>query len=103
MKKPIFARTVEANGSKFAAYSTRLTIASTGEVVTAKVKFRQPTVGPSKDDCPCIIEFDKADANLVRKGYTNSAGEQRTSYTLWITKYNKTDEVYVDHSLDDIE
>ncbi len=103
MKKAIFARTVEANGTKYTAYTTRLTIASTGEVVSAKVKFRGPTVGPAKDACPCIIEFDKSNANLVRKNYTNSAGETRTAYTLWITAYKMTDEVYIDHSLDDIE
>lgn len=103
MRKPIFARNIDANGIRFTTYSTRLTIASTGEVVACKVKFRQPCKGPAKDSCPCIIDFDKQNANLVRKNYTASDGETRTSYTLWITDYTMTDEVYVDHSLDDIE
>ena len=103
MRKPIFARNVDANGSKFVAYTTRLTFSKTGETVAAKVKFRQPCKGPAKDICPCVIDFEKTNANLVQKGYTNNAGEQRTSYTLWISDYTLTDEVYVDHSLDDIE
>jgi len=103
MKKAIFARNIESNGTRFTVYSTRLTISSTGEVVASKVKFRNPCIGPAKDACPCIIEFDKKDANLVRKNYTASDGETRTSYTLWITAYKMTDEEYVDHTLDDIE
>ena len=103
MRKPIFARNVEANGTRFTTYSTRLIISSTGEVVAAKVKFRLPCMGPDKNACPCIIEFDKKEANLVRKNYTASDGETRTAYTLWVTNYKMTDEVYVDHSLDDIE
>lgn len=103
MRKPIFARKVDANGSNFIAYSTRLTFSKTGETIAVKVKFRQPCKGPAKDICPCVIDFEKANANLVKKNYTNNSGEERTSYTLWISEYELTDEVYVDHSLDDIE
>ena len=103
MKKALFASPVEANGKKFNSYTTRITFTSTGETVSAKVKFRSPCVGPSKDDCPCIIEFDKQDANLTTRRYTTRDGEERTGYVLWITKFKVSDEKYVDHSLDDVE
>ena len=103
MKKPIFASNRESDGKKFVSYSTRLVFTTTGEEVSATVKFRLPVTGPAKDDCPCIIEFDKKDANLSPRKYTNSKGEERTGYTLWISKYKVSEEKYVDHSLDDIE
>ena len=51
--------------------------------------------------CPVVIEFDRNNANVSTQIYTDRNGENRKSYTLWIKDYTVSDEVFVDHSLDD--
>ena len=53
------------------------------------------------EDCPLVIEFDKANANISTTTYTSKDGEERKRYTLWLKDYTVSEEKYVDHSLDD--
>ena len=90
-------RRQSADGKTFVSYLTKLTKKS-GEEITATVKFRTDVRPP---ECPANIVVDKADANLSPRKYIDGVtGEEKQSYTLWVSKY-ENGETYVDHSLDE--
>lgn len=105
MKATIFAKKKKTKeGRTFTAYVTRLTNKATGSEVSMAVKFREDCGQPKPEECPMIIEFDKNKANRTERTYTREdTGEDAVAYTLWISEWKKSNEVYVDHSLDDFE
>ncbi len=104
MKVSVFARKkTSREGRDFTAYTAKLT-RKDGEVITASVRFRQECGAPAAADCPCNIEFEKKDANLVTETYTREdTGEDATAYKLWISAWKMSKDVYRDDSLDDFE
>lgn len=108
MKVLIFAKKRQTKeGKAFTAYVTKMT-KKDGSDLTASVKFREDCGAPKADECPCYIIVDKLDANMstkTREVVDSESGEIRdvTNYTLWVSKWVKSDEEYVDHSLDDFE
>lgn len=103
MKITLFAKTAHSrDGKAFIRYIGKLTNKEGKEVtMTVRPSGDIPQFVQSK--CPYIIEFDKKDANLQSKKYTDKDGNERTSYTLWVKKYKESDEKFVDHSLDDFD
>lgn len=101
MKITLFAKTAHSrDGKAFIRYIGRLTNKEGKEIaMTVRPSGDIPQFVQSK--CPYIIEFDKKDANLQSKKYTDKDGNERTSYTLWLKQYKESDEKFVDHSLDD--
>lgn len=108
MKVLVFAKKRQTkDGKAFTAYVTKMT-KKDGSDLTAGVKFREECGSPKADECPCYLLIDKLDANLskrVREEVDAESGEirDRVSYTLWVSDWKKSDEEYVDHSLDDFE
>lgn len=104
MKATIFAKKKKTReGRTFTAYVTRLT-RKDGTEVSMSAKFREDCGQPKPEECPLIIEFDKADANIAERSYIREdTGEEAAAYTLWISAWKKSDEEYIDHSMDDFE
>lgn len=108
MKIVVFAKKrTTKEGKPFTAFVTRMTNKA-GEEITAGVRFREECGQPKDNECPCYIEFDKGDANMTVKNLEITDAEtgeikDAQSRTLWITKWKKSPEKYVDHSLDDFE
>ena len=108
MKATIFSKTRKTReGKQFLTYFG--TIArKDGTAEQVSVKFRQDVEIPKT--FPCVINFDKSDANLSTGTYYKEtdtpdgdvAVEEIETKTLWITGYTSV-EAYVDHSLDDYE
>lgn len=91
------------DGKPFVAYVAKLT-KKDGSEITAGVRFREECGAPQLAECPLNIEFDKADANMSTRTYVREdTGEDATAYTLWISGWTRSAEVYADHSLDDFE
>lgn len=107
MKVLVFAKKRQTkDGRNFTAYVTKLT-RTDGTDLTAGVKFREECGAPTADECPCYIEVNKMDANLdtkTREITDTETGEIKTmiQHTLWVSAWKRSDEKYVDHSLDDI-
>ena len=103
MKTTIFAKKkVTKEGKPFIVYVGKL-MKKDGKLQTVTVKFREECGAPKEDQCPCNIEFDKADGNLADRTYIDNEGNERTAYTLWLSAWKFSDEPYVDHSLDEFE
>lgn len=103
MKITLFAKTAHSrDGKAFIRYIGKLTNKE-GKEVTMTVRPTGDIPQFVQSKCPYIIEFDKKDANLQSKKYTDKDGNERTSYTLWVKKYKESDEKFVDHSLDDFD
>lgn len=107
MKVLVFAKKRQTKeGKNFVAYVTKLT-KKNGEEVVAGVKFREDCGSPKFEECPCYVNVDKKDANLVTKKVevTTEDGEIKEveNKTLWVQKWTMSPEKYVDHSLDDFE
>ena len=103
MKCTVFAkRRKTANGKEFTSYMTRLA-KKDGSEQAMSVAFREDFCkAPKLEECPCIIEFAKENANISKREYEREdTGERGTSFTLWITDYTMTGEKWVDHSLDE--
>ena len=88
----------EKSFTKFLAKLPR----KTGDEQTVSVKFREECGEPKANECPCNIKIEKSDCNLVRSDFEKSDGSVYTSFTLWVSKWNKG-APYVDHSLDDFD
>lgn len=102
MKLTVFAKSMKsAEGKPFKVYLSRLTNTKTGEEISVRLNLRDDL--PRLQECPCIIEVDKKDANLAKRSLTDENGETHTYYTLWVNKYKMSDEEFIDHSLDDYE
>ena len=103
MKITLFAKTVHSrDGKAFIHYIGKLTNKA-GEEISVVVRTVSDIPQFVQSKCPYTIEFDKKDANLQSKKYTDRDGNERTSYTLWLKKYTESSETFVDHSLDDFD
>lgn len=102
MKIEVFGKKRQTKeGKSFMSYFA--TIKKGEQPLTVNVKFREECGNPKK--CPCVVEFDKKNANLSTKerSYKNDADEDVTviENTLWISSYTESE--YIDTSLDDVE
>lgn len=103
MQITIFAKRRQTRESKtFFNYSSTLTNRD-GVDIPVQVKFREGCGQPKAELCPMNIVFDKADANLSTREYTDpETAEVRKSRVLWVSKWTQGAE-YVDHSLDNFD
>lgn len=104
MKVTIFSKKVKTNdGRSFNVFVSSLPKKDgTSQYVTVKYSGQDKNKEFDSNKCPFIIEVDKSDAHMSSKSFTDkTTGEIRKNYTLWIKDYKESDEVYVDHSLDD--
>lgn len=97
MKITVFAkeRTGKDN-NKFLTYLSKL-IKKSGEEVTVQLKFSEECGRIKKENCPCIIEVDTSDCSYSERKIVKDDREI-INRVLWINKYTKTDEVFVDTS-----
>ena len=104
MKVTVFAKKrTTKEGKTFYSYLTTLTKTDGTELTTA-VKFHESAGNPRPEDCPMNIIIEKKDANLSCKKFVNpETGEAFDSYTLWVKKWTKSEELWVDDSLSDFE
>lgn len=104
MKVSVFAKKKQTKeGKNFTAYIGKLE-KKDGTTITASIRFREECGSPKVEECPCNIEFDKKDGNLVVSVYTDQeTGLDRNSYTLWIQNWEMSKTPYEDHSLDEFE
>ncbi len=104
MKILLFAKKRETKeGKKFTSYIGTLEKKDGSEVV-ASVKFREECGNPKAEDLPAYLIVEKSDANLSPRKYADpETGEEKTAYTLWVSRWKMSEEKYVDHSLDDFE
>ena len=109
MELTIFAKRKEANGTKYALYSTSLK-RKDGTEDRVSVKFREECGKPDYKKCPCNIIVEKKNMNLAHGPRRNKDGDFITAEngevidftTLWISEW-KEGSKYVDHSLDDYD
>lgn len=109
MELTIFAKRKEANGTKYALYSTSLK-RKDGTEDRVSVKFREECGKPDYKKCPCNIIVEKKNMNLAHGPRRNKDGDFITDEngevidftTLWISEW-KEGSKYVDHSLDDYD
>ena len=104
MKITVFSRKAKTNdGRVFNVFVSSLNKNDgTSQYVTVRYSGKDKNKEFDSTKCPYIIEFKKEDANLSSKSFEDKkTGEKRKNFTLWIKDYNISDEVYVDHSLDD--
>ena len=103
MQITIYAKKRQTNeGKTFYNYLSTLTDRN-GNDIPCQVKFREGAGNPRPEQCPMNIAFDKADANLTTREYTDATtAEIRKAHVLWVSKWNPGEE-YVDHSLDDFD
>ena len=103
MEITIFAkRRTSKDGKTFFNYLTTLT-KKDGTTQTMRVAFRDTGSNPSPkpESCPRNIEFDIKQANIATRTFADpNTGEQKISYTLWISEW-KDGTPYVDHSFDE--
>lgn len=103
MKISIFAKKKKTStGKEFYTYLGKLTKKS-GETVTAVIKFNEECGAPKPAVCPCIIELNKTDCNFSEKVKHLTDGRDIVEKTLWVNAWKKSDEEYVDTSMDDFE
>ena len=103
MKTTVFAKKVKMNdGKTFFTFVTSLE-KKDGSKQYMNVMYSGDDKNKKFDseDCPLVIEFDKANANISSTTYTSKEGEERKRYTLWLKDYTVSEEKYVDHSLDE--
>lgn len=109
MELTIFAKKRQSNdGRTFFTYLTTLR-KKDGTDMKVQVKFRQDCGQPKGENCPCIINVTKANANLAEEKYEVSEVnpetgevkiETRKTFKLWVSDWTPGRE-YVDTSLDD--
>ena len=108
MKATIFSKTRKTReGKQFTSYFGSIA-RKDGTADQVSVKFRQDVEIPKT--FPCVLNFNKSDANLSTGTYIKEIetpdGDETVEYvetkTLWLTGYTSV-EAYVDHSLDDYE
>lgn len=103
MEITLFAKTAhKADGTPFTRFIGRMP-KKDGSIVNVTVRAIQDIPQFSQKKCPYIIEFDKKDANMQSRTYTDKDGNVKTSYTLWLKAYKESDKKFVDHSLDEFE
>lgn len=90
-----------ADGKKFTTFLSTLTTKS-GEEMRVSVKFRQST-NPPKDETPLNILIEKSDCSLSASKYTREdTGEVCTVHTLWLSNWTRSEDKFVDTSMDEI-
>ena len=103
MKITLYAKTAHSKeGKAFIRYITSMKNKE-GKVISMSVRTPSDVPGFVQSKCPYIVEFNKEDANLQARRYTDKDGNEKVSYTLWLKAYKESDEKYVDHSLDNFE
>lgn len=107
MKVVIFSQKKKTKeGREFYTYLATLT-KKDGEEVKLEAKFREECGAPDPKKCPIILEVEKSDMNISEKKetYKDELGEDKETIRrrLWISKWLESDEVFVDHSMDDFE
>lgn len=97
MKITVFAkeRTGKDN-NKFLTYLSKL-VKKSGEEVTVQLKFSEECGRIKKENCPCIIEVDTSDCSYSERKVVKDDREI-INRVLWINKYTKTEDVFVDTS-----
>ena len=99
MKITVFAKERKGkDNNSFISYLSKLT-KKTGEEVTVQLKFSEECGRIKKENCPCIIEVETADCSYSERKVIKDDREI-TNRVLWINKYTKTDEVFIDTSAD---
>lgn len=74
-----------------------------GKDIPCQVRFREGCGQPKAEQCPMNIVFDKKNANLTSRTYTDhDTAEIRQSKVLWVSEW-QPGEPYIDHSLDDFD
>lgn len=103
MKATIFSKRIRTNDGKSFYINVTSLDKKDGTKQYMKVMYSGKDKNKNFDNevYPVIIEFDRKNANVSTQTYTDHNGELRKSYTLWIKDYTVSDEVFVDHSLDD--
>lgn len=103
-KITVFAKRKQTEtGKKFVTYLATIK-RKDGTEQTVQIAFDENScTKPNPENCPMNIEFDKINANMSSKRYTDKNGDDQKSYTLWIKEYQPSIDVYVDHSLDDYD
>lgn len=97
----IFAKTAHTKeGKPFTRFIGRLKNKK-GEDVTMTVRANKGAPQFDESKTPYNIEFDKGNANLQTRKYTDNDGNEKTSYTLWLREWKESSTPYIDHSLDD--
>lgn len=101
MKLTIFGKTrLTSEGKPFVTYLTRLA-KKDKTLVTVQVKFRQGCQAPQAT--PSIILVDRKDCSMAERVVHTEDGQDLLGRTLWISAWQPSGEVYVDHSMDDYE
>ena len=99
MQITLYSKKVKAeSGKQFNIYLSRLPL-KTGDEMSARVMFEEGCPAPKPDACPMNIIVDKSDAHLQSKRYTDKAGIEQISQTLWVSAWTEG-EPYEDHSMD---
>ena len=97
MKITVFAKERKGkDNNTFVSYLSKLT-KNTGEEVTVQIKFSDECGRIKKENCPCIIEAEPCDCSYSERKVVKD-DKEIINRVLWINKYNKTDEVFVDTS-----
>lgn len=97
MKITVFAKERKGkDNNSFISYLSKLT-KTTGEEVTVQLKFSEECGKIKKENCPCIIEVNTSDCSYSERKVIKDDREI-INRVLWINKYNKTDEKFVDTS-----
>ena len=85
-------------GRKFNAYLTRIVNKATGEEISASLKFEENVDVPK--EFPVRIDIINGSVS-TRKFVDEKTNEEKTGYTVWVREWKKSDEEYVDNSLND--
>lgn len=103
MKTTVFAKRIKTkSGKSFIVFVTSLERKDgTKQYMQVMYSGKDRNKAFDSDVCPLVIEFNREDANVSAKTYTDRFGEERKSYTLWLKDYKVVDEKFLDHSLDD--
>ena len=84
------------DGKLFKIYLTTVTMH--GNPVRVRVKFTES----APKSFPVNIEVNRETANLQEIRYTKD-GQERKTFTLWVTQWELSTEEYRNHSLDNVE
>lgn len=95
----VFRKTLEKDGRSFDVYKTTLNTRD-GEKVYADVCFKKGVTIP--DVFPCVVNFEKKDANLQTRETEKEDGTVFINRKLWLNAIGDVEE-YIDHSLDDFD
>lgn len=85
-------------GKAFPAYITRITNKETGETVASSLKFEEDVDVPKEFP----IRIDVISGSVSTRKFTDEkTNEEKVGYTVWVREWKKSDEEYVDESLNE--